>query len=110
MNIFEKLSEKLNNRIKKVSSGGMTTPVDLNFDSGRNEFLDSLSKKAIKMYEKQNDIKNFSQLVLSDPENTSHNEQVRELMQKGIIDPLEEEKLEQLADNTQLLHDLGLLD
>ena len=110
MGLLQKLTEKFNKRNKKVSSGGMTSPIELNFDTERNEFLDNLSKKALKLYEKQNDIKHFSKLVLSDPENNSHNELVENLMQQGIIDPLEDEKLEQLADNDKFLRDLGLLD
>ena len=69
-----------------------------------------MTKHAVKLYEKKCDIKNFSKLVLSNPENTSHNELVEELFQKGVIDPLEDEKLEKLADNSSFLRDLGLLE
>ena len=61
-------------------------------------------------YEKQCDIKNFTKLVLSDPENTSHNKIVEDLFKSGAKDPLENEKLTQLAENSKLLKDLGLLD
>ena len=47
----------------------MIKPFDVNFDTSKNEFLDSLSKHALKLYEKKCDIKNFTKLVLSDPEN-----------------------------------------
>lgn len=110
MKIFKMISEKFNSKNKKIVTGGMTTPVELNFDAEKNEFLDNLSKKAVKLYEKQTDIKNFSQLVLSDPENTSHIDRVNELKQKGIVDPLEDEKLEKLANNSKFLRDLGLID
>ena len=88
----------------------MIKPIDVNFDISKNEFLDNLTKHAVKLYEKKCDIKNFSKLVLSNPENTSHNELVEELFQKGVIDPLEDEKLEKLADNSRFLRDLGLLE
>lgn len=111
MRLFKKLSEKLNNKQKKISAGGMTIPAEINYGAGNNEFLDCLSKKALDLYEKQSDIKNFSRLVLSDPENTSHNDIVSDLVDKGvIIDPFEDEKLEKLADNSRFLRDLGLLD
>ena len=110
MKIFKMISEKFNSKNKKIVTGGMTTPVELNFDAEKNEFLDNLSKKAVKLYEKQTDIKNFSQLVLSDPENTSHIVRDNVLKQKGIEDPLVDEKLEKLADNSKLLRDLGLID
>ena len=45
MKIFKMLSEKFNNKNKKIISGGMTTPVELNFDAEKNEFLDNLSRK-----------------------------------------------------------------
>lgn len=109
MKIFKILSEKFN-RSKKISNGRMTIPSELNFDAERNEFLDNLTKKAVKLYEKQTDIKNFSKLVLSDPENTSHEELVNKILQQGVVDPLEDEKLEKLADNSKLLKDLGLID
>ncbi len=110
MKLFKQLSEKLGTKGKKVSNQGMIKPIDVNFDISKNEFLDNLTKHAVKLYEKKCDIKNFSKLVLSNPENTSHNELVEELFQKGVIDPLEDEKLEKLADNSRFLRDLGLLE
>ena len=109
MELFKKLSEKLSTKGKK-SFNGMIKPIDVDFDTSKNEFLDSLSKRALKLYEKQHDIKRFSQLVISDPENTSHNDLVSELFNKGAVDPLEDEKLEKLSDNTRFLRDLGLID
>lgn len=108
MELFKKLSEKLSTKNKKACNG--MKPIDVDFDTSKNEFLDNLSKKAIKLYEKQHDIKKFTQLVISDQENNSHNQLVNDLFRKGIIDPLEDEKLEQLADNSRFLRDLGLLD
>ena len=110
MKLFKQLSEKLSTKGKKVSNQGMIKPIDVNFDISKNEFLDNLTKHAVKLYEKKCDIKNFSKLVLSNTENTSHNELVEELFQKGVIDPLEDEKLEKLADNSRFLRDLGLLE
>ncbi len=108
MELFKKLSEKLGTKNKKSAVNGMIKPIDVNFDASKNEFLDGLSKRALKLYENQQDIKKFSQLVLSDPENTSHEEMVNQLFDKGIFDPLEDEKLERLADNSKFLRDLGL--
>lgn len=110
MKLFKQLSEKLSTKGKKVSNQGMIKPIDVNFDISKNEFLDNLTKHAVKLYEKKCDIKNFSKLVLSNPETTSHNQLVEELFQKGVIDPLEDEKLEKLADNSRFLRDLGLLE
>lgn len=62
------------------------------------------------MYERKCDIKNFTKLALSDPENDSHNKIMDELFAKGVIDPSEDEKLLELSDNTRFLKDLGLID
>ncbi len=110
MKLFKQLSQKLNINSKKALNQGMIKPFDVNFDTSKNEFLDSLSKHALKLYEKKCDIKNFTKLVLSDPENTSHNDIVKELFNDNIKDPLENKKLEELANNDKLLKDLGLLD
>ncbi len=109
MKLFKRLSEKLSTKTT-APNHGMIKPVDVDFDLSKNEFLDNLTKHAVNLYEKNCDIKNFSKLVLSDPENTSHNQLVEELFKKGAVDPLEDEKLEKLADNSRFLRDLGLLD
>ncbi len=108
MKLFKQLSEKLNIKAKKASANGMIRPIDVDFNISKNEFLDNLSRNAVKLYEKKCDVKNFTKLVLSDPENTSHNKIVEELFR--VSDSLEEKKLSQLADNERLLRDLGLID
>lgn len=107
--MFKKLAQKLNIQKKKVS-GTSINPIDVDFDSRKSIFLDKLTKNALKLYEKECDIKNFSKLVLSDPENTSHNEIVNELFSKGLIDISDDEKLAELSDNRRFLRDLGLTD
>lgn len=107
--MFKKLAQKLySEKLKRFNAA--TNPLEIDFDDKRKEFLNKLTTNAVNMYERQNDIKNFSKLVLSDPENHSHNEIMDELFSKGIIDPLEDEKFLKLSDNSRFLRDLGLLD
>lgn len=110
MKLFKQLSKRLNKNSKKVSVQGMIKPIDVDFDLSKNEFLDNLSKHALKLYEKKCDVSNFTKLVLSDPENTSHNDLVNDLFKQNVKDPLENQKLAELADNEKFLRDLGLLD
>lgn len=105
MSIFDKLAQKLNNRNTKRAVSGSTDPIAPNSES---EFLNSMSKHALKLYERKCDIKNFTKLVLSDPENTSHNERVEQLLKEGVFDPLENSVIEELANNKKLLDDLDL--
>lgn len=107
--MFKKLVQKLHSEKLKRSNAAIN-PLEVDFDDRKKEFLNKLTKNAVNMYERQHDIKNFSKLVLSDPENQSHNDIVDELFSKGIIDPLEDEKLLKLSDNSRFLRDLGLLD
>ena len=107
--IFKKLAQKLNTK-KTKRIVGMSNPIDVGFVLPKNEFLDNLTQNALKMYEKKCDIKNFSKLVLANPENISHIEMVEELFLDGVIDPFEDDKLLHLADNKKLLEDLGLIE
>ncbi len=110
MQMFRKLVSKFDNQRKQKAVQGMLNPVVLESEDNKNEFLDELSKRAVEMFEKKCDIKNFSKLVLSDPENTSHIEMTQEMIKQGkIVDPFEDEKLAELADNQRFLRDLGLI-
>lgn len=95
---------------KKTASSAAINPIDVDFDSRKSVFLDKLTKNAINLYEKQSDIKNFSKLVLSDPENTSHFDIMDNLFANGLADPTEDEKFAELSDNKRFLRDLGLSD
>lgn len=105
MKIFDKLAKKLNIKGGKLSVKGVTAPIDGNVES---EFLNSMSKHALKLYEKKCEIKHFTKLALSDPENNSHNERVEQLLKDGVFDPLEDKVIEELSKNKKLLEDLGL--
>lgn len=107
--MFEELVSKLNTTKKQKAVQGMVNPISATFEPAKNDFLDELSKRAVQMFERNCDIKNFSKLVLSDIENTSHLNIMQELSQKGVIDPFEDEKLAELADNEKFLKDLGLM-
>ncbi len=107
--MFKKLVQKLNIDKNKSSSTAIN-PIDVDFDDRKHDFLNKLTKNALNLYEKKCDIKNFTKLALSDPENTSHNDIVNELFSKGVIDPSDDERLLELSDNRRFLKDLGLID
>ena len=107
--MFKKLAEKLRDYNTKSNTAPATLPFGDAFVTPKNEFLKNMSKKAVELYEKQTDINNFSKLVLSNPENKSHNDMVRKLFDEGVADPFVDEKLADLANNQKFLRDLGLL-
>ena len=106
--VFKKLAQKLSadrERIVSLSSN------PINCQNREQIFLNKMTKNAVNLYEKQADIKKFTNLVLSDPENDSHNKLVDALFSHGIVNISEEdEKLSKLSDNTRFLKDLGLID
>ncbi|MFQ8626807.1 MAG: hypothetical protein ACLSA2_10335 [Candidatus Gastranaerophilaceae bacterium] len=67
--MFKKLAQKLNKDRQKLSSAAIN-PLEVDFDDRKSVFLDKLTRTAVNMYERKCDIKNFSKLVLSDPEMT----------------------------------------
>ncbi len=107
--MFKKLAQKLNLEKKKHTSAAIN-PLDVDFEGRKSVFLNKLTKTAVNMYERKCDIKNFTKLALSDPENDSHNKIMDELFAKGVIDPSDDDKLLELSDNTRFLKDLGLID
>lgn len=107
--MFKKLAQKLTKERKHFSNVA-TNPLDVDFESKKSIFLDKLTKTAVNIYERNSDVKNFSKLVLSNPENNSHNKIMEELFSKGVVDASDDEKLLELSDNTRFLRDLGLTD
>lgn len=107
--MFKKLAKKLKNDNYKLTDKKVSVPFAEQFLTQKNIFFTKLSKQAVEMYERKSDINKFSQLVLSNPENTSHNELMNDLFENGVVDPFEDFKLAQLADNEKFLKDLGLL-
>ena len=105
--IFKKLAQKLSRERKKYSNIA-TNPLDVDFDSKKSVFLDKLTKTAVNMYERNCDIKNFTKLALSNPENNSHNKIMDELFASGVKDPFSDEELLELSANKRFLQDLGL--
>ncbi len=75
-----------------------------------NLLIDSsdISNKAIQMYQRELDIRNFTQLATSDLENESHNQIMEEMFSKGVVDVFEDSTIAALSTNKSLIDDLGL--
>lgn len=107
--MFKKLAQKLNIEKKKYSNAAIN-PLEVDFEGRKSVFLDKLTRTAVNMYERKSDIKKFTKLTLSNPENDSHNKIMDELFAKGVIDVSDDEKLMELSDNSRFLRDLGLIE
>lgn len=108
--MFKELAKKLS-ADRERHSGFAMNPIEVDFENRQSVFLNKLTRTAVDMYERKSDIKNFTKLALSDPENTSHNKLVDALFTHGIVSVNEDdEKLLELSDNKRFLRDLGLID
>ena len=92
-------------------SGVATNPIKnpyKNLDS--NLLIDetAISKEALNLYQKEQDVKKFNNLAMTDPNDTSHDEIIANLFNKGFTDPFSDEALSSLVNNNKLLDDLGL--
>ena len=67
-----------------------------------------ISDRAMQLVERDNDIKKFTKLSMSDADDDSHMTLMNELFSQGISDPFEEDILSALAENSDLWDDLGL--
>lgn len=108
MNLFQKITKKLCQNSQ--TAGYTSVPEQFGGIYGENDFSKMISKRALKLYERQCDINRFSKLVLSDPENLSHEEMVQDLLNSGVTDYTAEDEIELLTSNERLMKDLGIID
>ena len=101
------------NRLKSINSQnvcfGMSSPFEDMQEQQRKIFLRGMSKNALNLFERNSDIKKFTKLALSDPEDKSHENLMYSLVRNGkIIDVSDSNKISALSRNEKLLDDLGI--
>lgn len=107
--MFKKLAKQLKSQNDETAHYLVSSPIECANIEDKNFDLKKLSKHALDLYERKTDINNFSKLVLSEPENKSHEKIVDKLFSEHkIIDPFEENILFELSENEKFLDDLGL--
>lgn len=95
--------------LKKIVQQFVSQKSDNKTGFATNPVLAEMSRHALDLYVKKSDIKKFTGLVLSNPEDKSHNKLVEKLIEEeNIIDPLDEEHLKGLIGNDNFLRDMGL--
>lgn len=95
--MFKKLAKQLKEMNAVNSNSSMTSPIELSKSDAKVSYLKNMSEHALDLYERKTDVNNFKRLVLSDPENTSHNE---------LVDKLFEDSILNLSENERFLKDL----
>lgn len=76
----------------------------------QNPYVDKteISSNAMKLFQKDLDIKKFTKIATSDLEDTSHLEKMQELFKNGVVDVFEDDVLSSLVTNSKLWDDLEL--
>lgn len=79
-------------------------------NTNKSMFIDetAISSEAVNLYEKEQDVKKFTNLAMSDPDDLSHEQIIDNLFSKGVTDPFSDDVFSQLSNNQKLLDDLSL--
>ena len=92
-------------------SSVVTNPLKSNYQNVDKSLLideTAISNKAIQLYQKEQDIKQFTNLAMSNPEDLSHEDIIANLFDKGVVDPFSDGILGELSQNQKLWNDLAL--
>ena len=81
-----------------------------NSAASRNPYVDKteISANAMELFQKDCDIRKFNQIAMSDSDDFSHLERMKELFADGIIDAYEDDVISELLNNEKLWSDLEL--
>lgn len=73
-----------------------------------NPYVDKteISSNAMELFRKDLDVKKFTQIALSDPEDKSYLQRMQELFSEGVIDVFEDDVIDELVTNKKLWDDL----
>lgn len=73
-----------------------------------NPFVDKteISADAMKMFQRDLDIKKFAKIASENPEDLSYMQTMQDLFADGVIDPFEETSVSELLNNSKLWDDL----
>ncbi len=108
------LNDELNNSQLNEQigvNGVITNPANNTYKNiNKNLLIDetAISDEAVNLYQKDQDIKKFNSLAMSDPQDLSHEDIVSALFNKGVSDVLSEETVKELSNNEKLLKDLNV--
>ena len=67
-----------------------------------------ISSNAMKLFQKDIDIKKFTQIAMDDSDDTSYLEEMEKLFSEGVTDPFEPDAMSMLVTNSKLWDDLNL--
>lgn len=110
-NLNDELNNSQINQQLNGVSGVATNPINNPYKKvDKNLFIDesAISNEALNLYQKEQDIKQFNNLAMSNPEDMSHEEIISNLFGNGVTDLYSDQTFSELAQSQNLLNDLDL--
>lgn len=101
---------QLENQSKIVNIALMRANAAKTSTESKNPYVDKteISSNAIELFQKDCDIKKFNKIAMSDADDFSHLDRMKELFADGVIDAYEDDVISELLSNTKLWGDLEL--
>ncbi len=101
---------QLENQSKIINLALMRANSSKNSIDDKNPYVDKteISANAIELFQKDCDIKKFTKIAMSDSNDFSHLDRMKELFADGISDPYEDDVLKELINNPKLWDDLKI--
>ena len=110
INLGDELNNtQLNNQIG--INGVVSNPIKNPYGNiDKNLLIDetAISNEAVNLYQKEQDVKQFTSLAMSNPEDLSHEQIIANLFEKGVSDVFSNQAISELSNNQNLLKDLSL--
>lgn len=80
------------------------------YSVNNNPYVDrsEISANAIELFQRDCDINKFNKIAMSDADDLSHLDRMKELFSEGVIDVYEDDVLDSLVTNSKLWDDLEL--
>lgn len=110
-NLNDELNVSQTDKQLGTVNGVVTNPIHNPYNTDNKNYLideTAISDEAVNLYQKEQDIKQFNNLAMSNPEDLSHEEIISQLFGQGVPDLFSNETFNELANNQNLLNDLEL--
>ena len=101
-------NSQLNNTSNVINLASVRSNLQKAGYNNNNPFVDKteISANAMELFQKDLDVKKFTQIATSDKEDNSHLERMQELFENGVVDIFEDDVLSELVTNSKLWDDL----
>ena len=108
-NINDSNYTQLNNAGNVINLASIRSSYQKNGNNIQNPYVDKteISASAMKLFQRDLDVKKFTQIVTENKDDISYLEKMREIFSDGVVDPFEDDAISSLVTNSKLWDDLN---